>query len=160
MTTPSLARRCAAVAIRVFRSPGLDMFCRFAMAGIFLYAGLPKMFNPQVFLMESRGYQILPDIALPLFSVFLPALEVVVAIALLVGVWPRASASLLMGLMVVFVIAIISAMVRGLDIECGCFITGETSKVDMGLLLRDLVMMALLLPIFAPTRRWLTLWPD
>jgi hypothetical protein len=46
-----------------------------------------------------------------------------------------------MGVMLlVFIIALSSALARGLDINCGCFSVEGGHGVDVGLLIRDILM--------------------
>jgi uncharacterized membrane protein YphA (DoxX/SURF4 family) len=79
----------------------------------------------------------------------LPALEIVLGLALIVGVLIRFSAVLSALLQVAFIIGISSAWARGLEIECGCFGNGgvDTNAAahypwdiarDVGLLLLSL----------------------
>ena len=47
------------------------------------------------------------------------------------------------GLMAVFTLAVLAALVRGLDIECGCFGTADASQVGVVKVLENLGMLAL-----------------
>ncbi|MCX7049305.1 MAG: hypothetical protein NTX50_27940 [Candidatus Sumerlaeota bacterium] len=105
--------------------------------------------------MAVRGYLILPDFAVPLFTVMMPMIEVVAGVCLLLGIWLRPSGAVIGGLILLFLVAIVSALARGIDIECGCF-AGASSKVGLGLILRDIGMLLLLVPIFAARRHWLS----
>ena len=97
-----------------------------------------------------RAYRILPEAIVPTVGHVLPAVEIVVGLALIVGRadagrWPSSSALLF----VAFIIGISSAWSRGLQIDCGCFGGGgfdadATAKYpweiarDVGLLLLSL----------------------
>lgn len=136
----------------------MALVCRVALGVVFLYAGLPKLMAPQAFLIAVRGYMMLPDPVIPLFTIALPAVEVVVGAALVAGVWPRAAALVTAGMVVMFLVAIAQAMVRGIDIECGCFAHGD-ARVGWGLVFRDILMLAMLVPVFLDRRpRWAA-WP-
>jgi uncharacterized membrane protein YphA (DoxX/SURF4 family) len=54
----------------------------------------------------------------------LPVVEIAVGLALLLGVFVRTAAIAAAVLLVVFLVAVGSAWVRGLQIDCGCFGTG------------------------------------
>lgn len=138
--------------------PALALVCRLALAAIFLYAGVPKVARPQLFLVAVRGYLLLPDAAVPIFTVVLPAVEVLAGALLLLGIWVRPSAAVIAGLTAMFLIAIGSAIARGIDIECGCF-AGQTSRVGWSLILRDAAMLVALVPVLAARRHWLCLCP-
>ena len=72
-----------------------------------------------------------PVFAENLVAMTLPWIEVVAALALLVGVRARDGAILAGGSLVVFTVAVIAAFARGLDIECGCFGTADASRVGL-----------------------------
>jgi uncharacterized membrane protein YphA (DoxX/SURF4 family) len=68
---------------------------------------------------------------------YLPFLEIVCGMSLILGKAVRAAAAVAGVLMLIFIIAAIQATVRGLDIRCGCF--GSTGLVESytWLLVRD-----------------------
>jgi hypothetical protein len=71
-------------------------------------------------------------------------LELVIGIGLALGVWSRACALTMAGLMGVFMIALVTAAVRGLDISCGCFEVGEEAAPSslVWAALRDVAFLA------------------
>ena len=73
----------------------------------------------------------------------LPWIEVVVGLMLLTGFWRREAALVSAALLAVFVGAVASALLRGIDIEnCGCFsVTGEGRAAGIKLILGDLAML-------------------
>jgi hypothetical protein len=52
----------------------------------------------------------------------------------------RGSAFWIAVMLLVFIIALSSALARGLDINCGCFSVEGGHGVDVGLLVRDIIM--------------------
>ena len=54
-------------------------------------------------------------------AVFIPALEVILAILLITGKWSRETFITTTVLFIIFDVMIIQAGLRGLDISCGCF---------------------------------------
>jgi len=109
------------------------LVARLVLAVLFLKMGLSKMLDPIDFLKLVREYHMLPETPpcfLNLTAVVLPALEVVCALVLLVGLSVRGAAVTLLGMLVVFTGAI---FLRSLDIhaqggiaycaiqfDCGC----------------------------------------
>jgi len=82
---------------------------------------------------SSRGadsiasFRLMPDVAIPALAVGLPVLEIVTG-GMLIGGWlPRAAAFNAMALCSVFALALVSALARGLEVDCGCFGPGEPS---------------------------------
>ena len=102
---------------------------RLTMAGVFLAAALPKIIDPAGFALAVYRYQALPDFAVNLVAVYLPWLELVVALGLLFHPrWRPAAAIMVVFMMLLFIFAQGQAMARGIDVACGCFSTDPGSK--------------------------------
>ena len=99
---------------------------RIALAIVFIYAAIPKIIDPTQFAQDIDNYKILPYFAVTILAIILPWLELLVGLFLIVGIWLPAAAFITAALNIVFIIAIASAMYRGLDIDCGCFSTGDS----------------------------------
>jgi uncharacterized membrane protein YphA (DoxX/SURF4 family) len=94
---------------------------RVVLAGVFAAAALPKIADPATFATDIVNYRLLPEAATALPAIVLPWIELTAALAVL---WPRSArgAAVLIGaLLLAFIAALLSAIARGLDIECGCF---------------------------------------
>lgn len=89
--------------------------------GTFLvWTGLAKVRQPFSFFEQVLDYDILPIWAAHGMAAVLPVVEVGVGLALLLGVFLSGSCALLLFLGMVFAGAQISALARGLSIDCGC----------------------------------------
>ena len=124
----------------------LGLLCRLAVGGIFIYASLDKLAHPDAFAQAVHHYRMVPIPLLHLFAGLLPVVEIVVGVALVTGFRVRGASLLAATMTVVFMVAIATALARGLDISCGCFHTDGGHGVGMSLLLRDIVLLALCLP--------------
>src|SRR5207249_3414703 len=62
-----------------------------------------------------------PAALVPLAAATLPGIELVLGAALALGVWTRPAGVAATALLTVFTFAIGAALLRGIDIECGCF---------------------------------------
>jgi len=71
----------------------------------------------------------------------IPWLELIIGVFLILGIFVRESAVLGSILMILFIMAIASAMARGLDIECGCFGTKNGSRVGLLRIIEDLAIL-------------------
>jgi putative oxidoreductase len=133
----------------------LTVACSLGAGVVYLYASLDKIQHPAAFAQAIANYRMVPLPLLHTFAWLLPIAEAVVGAALIVG-WQRRGAALLASLMtVMFIIAIATALIRGLDISCGCFDTAAGSSVGMDLLLRDIVLLAAcLVPLMVARDRW------
>jgi uncharacterized membrane protein YphA (DoxX/SURF4 family) len=109
----------------------------FLLSGLFLYAGVIKILNVQRLYQDIQSYRMLPDVVAWWMAHYLPWLEILAALVLL---WPklRVSAAVIIGgLILVFMAALLSAWVRGLDVSCGCFGSGGDINRYGWWLLRD-----------------------
>lgn len=97
------------------------LLARLLVGGVFVYAGAPKAIHPEQFALAINNYRLLPDNLVSLVALIVPWLEVVVGGCLLSGLLTRAAAWLAGLLSAAFAVAVASAVMRGLDIECGCF---------------------------------------
>ena len=94
---------------------------RLVVGGVWLAAGLLKVTDGAASVRAVRAYDLLPESVVPTVGHALPALEIVVGLALVVGALVRGVAVVSALLQVAFIIGISSAWARGLQIDCGCF---------------------------------------
>lgn len=129
-----------------FQSRGLHLVSRWAVAGVFAYAGFQKFADPQAFADSIASFAILPHRLVNLAALFLPPFEVVLALAVVSGYQRRPALLGLVGLLAVFMGALVSAQVRGLAIDCGCFGSeAPSSSAAWRALLRDIPLMSAVL---------------
>lgn len=114
---------------------------RIALGGIFIYAALPKIADPVTFAGSVASYQILPYFWSYFTAAVLPFLELICGVLLVAGYRVRAGALIIAAMNTVFMAVLVSLIVRGLDIDCGCFGEGKTSPWLA--LARDAVFMAM-----------------
>lgn len=124
----------------------LVLICRLVVGGVFIYASLDKLAHPQAFAEAISNYRIVPYSLLHLSAHLLPVVEAVIGTALILGIRQRGAALLSGVLTLVFMVAITSALLRNLDISCGCFNTDGGHSVGLDLLWRDGVLLLLCLP--------------
>lgn len=133
--------------------PVFALICRLALAIIFLYAGIEKVINPIDFAVAIYNYRLLPDYAINLVAVFLPYLEIIIAINFIIGINVRGAALLSTILFLTFAIALTINLARGLDISCGCF--GATSgNINWFYLVRDFFLFCISLIVLFYDRGW------
>ena len=97
-----------------------------AIGGLFIYAGAIKALNPLQFGRDIDNYKMLPWAISVRLAFYLPWLEILCGIALVVRRFYRGALSILTALAGVFIVASMVAKARGIDITCGCF--GHVSK--------------------------------
>ena len=112
------------------------------MIGIlFIYSGVIKVSYPGEFAFAVQNYQLIPDAWTNLVAIVLPWMEIYSGLFLLIGIYPRASALVISLLMLVFILALILAIIRGLDINCGCY--GKETPVDWQKIGEDILILLL-----------------
>ena len=95
---------------------------RLVVLGVFGYAAVTKIAAPDAFAVAIAQYQLTPAWATPFLAVWLPWLELAAVVGLLLlPRWRQAGGWVLIGLLILFLGVIGSAMARGLEINCGCF---------------------------------------
>lgn len=125
----------------------LAWLLRLGLAGLFIYAGAVKAGNPMAFWKDVQAYRLLPENAALAVAFYLPWLEIFCGLALLTPWLCRPSLAILTGLMIVFITALASGWLRGIDLTCGCF--GQPTSTSAGtayawLLGRDLAIIVAL----------------
>jgi uncharacterized membrane protein YphA (DoxX/SURF4 family) len=115
----------------------LAVAIRLALGGVFVYAGAVKVIEPVSFAGSIAAYKLLPYFGNFLVAAVLPWLEVICGLLLIVGCRLKAAALIIILLNLVFMAALTAAIVRGLDIDCGCFRQGGAKSSPWLALLRD-----------------------
>jgi len=123
----------------------LTLALRLVVGGVFIYASLDKLAHPGAFATAISHYRLVPFSLLHASAHLLPVTEMVVGLALVLGIWRRGAALVAAFLTTVFMAAITSALVRGLDISCGCFNTDGGHGVGLDLLWRDGILLLMCL---------------
>jgi uncharacterized membrane protein YphA (DoxX/SURF4 family) len=134
-------------------SPLISLVFRWALGGIFLYAGLIKTCDSHGFAFAIYNYQILPGWMINPMAILMPGVETMVGVSLLLGIRAQAGALVATGLLGVFALALGMSLIRGLDIACGCFGTAcSAGSITWLYLLRDLILMVMSVHIFSLDR--------
>lgn len=117
--TPSLVSRVAS---------WLALRAGFFLGAVFIWAAWKKIFPlgspnpPQVFSSSITAYKLdLPNWLVTFSTFAVPWTEMVAGIALILGLWTRAAASVIVAMLLLFIALGLSAILRGLEIKCGCF---------------------------------------
>lgn len=104
-----------------------------ALAALFIYAGAAKLGDPLEFADTIAAFAILPAALVTLLALALPIFELGCGLLLLVPRTMRIGALAVALISVVFFSALLSALLRGLVLDCGCFGSGAPSRPRMWL---------------------------
>jgi uncharacterized membrane protein YphA (DoxX/SURF4 family) len=141
-------------------SPWLTVRVQIALGLFFVAAALPKLVDPPSFAHMIYNYRLVPGAFVNLMALVMPWLELLAGLALILGLWTRASAFLAGALLLVFVVAISLNLARGNAIDCGCFDVSAANKTVAERLaamrldiVRDLGMLLMVVQIFGAKGR-------
>ena len=95
---------------------------RFVLGLVFIYASVGKILDPKTFAENLIAYQVFDSPQwLKYVAVTLPWIEWFCGIFLILGAFVRSVSVLTTLLLFVFIVGMLSALQRGLQIHCGCF---------------------------------------
>lgn len=123
----------------------LVLVCRAVLGGLFVWASFTKLTDLHAFAEELANYQLLPARVVPWIASTLPGIELVCGLALVAGVRARAASLVVAGMLVVFIAGLSQALVRGIDLRCGCF--GGSDAATWGTVWRDVAMLLAAVPV-------------
>jgi len=115
---------------------------RIALGLTFIWASVDKILYPNQFALMIYNYKMLPPLVIHPMAVILPWLELVTGMVLIIGFWQEGALFIFNALMIIFMIALSTALIRGLDIQCGCFSVDPNADKEIILsLARDFFML-------------------
>jgi len=120
---------------------------RLILGGIFIYAATGKILYPAEFSEAIANYQLVPVKVLNLIAISLPWVEIVAGLLLLNGFRTQSANAIIFLCTCIFSICIFSAVVKGLDINCGCF-TDASRRIGLLSLGEEATMLLMSVCIF------------
>jgi uncharacterized membrane protein YphA (DoxX/SURF4 family) len=121
----------------------ITWFLQLALGSVFIYSGVLKLWKlgPISFTDDIRSFHLLQDPWVAWLAMSLPWLEVFSGLAVIFGPARRGGVLIIVVSLVAFLAAIVQAMVRGIDIICGCFGHEAHSSDAWELIIRDIVLL-------------------
>lgn len=120
-----------------------DWIFRLALGLVFAYAAVEKIFDPAAFALTIDNYRLFPAFSIGPLAIVLPWLEMITALAVLIGgPWKRPAALILAVLLISFMLAVGFNLARGLDFQCGCFGSADGGRrAGLTLLIQDTLLL-------------------
>ncbi len=140
----------------------IALLCRVILGVILIYASIDKIVHQAEFAKAIGNYNVLPFGLENLLGIVLPILELLVGTCLVLGIMLDGSAIIAAGMMIVFIIALSQAMIRGIDINCGCFkVTVENAGQQVGIrrIIEDFLFLGMSLMVLSRGERKWELYP-
>ena len=138
---------------KVMANPWPYRIIRFALAALFIYGGVVKLFDPKAFAATISTYDLVPEVLLPVIAIGLPILEIIAGLALVFDrIWGHHLITVLLAL---FVFVLGYGVLGDLNVDCGCFGAEELNK-QAGLreaFYRDLMLIGIVMP-YLYLARW------
>jgi uncharacterized membrane protein YphA (DoxX/SURF4 family) len=130
-------------------NPQLVLISRVFVGLLFIVSSLDKIVDPAAFAQSVSNYGMLPTWMPMIVATILPWLELLCGLGVLFGLLLRGSSLLLSAMLAVFTFAVLTALLRGLDISCGCF-TQDPSAEHIGWMkiVQDMTLFALTLFLY------------
>ena len=116
---------------KVLNNEYLLLASRLILGFVFILAAVSKTSDPESFALAISNYRLLPDFLINISAIILPWIELCTGLLLLFGISVKENSAICSVLLVIFIGAILISVLRGLDIECGCFGTVDGSKIGL-----------------------------
>ncbi len=115
---------------------------RMVLGVVFIFASIDKIQNPEGFYQAILNYKLINSSGLIVFiATVLPWVELVSGFSLIVGVYTKGGAVLIFLMMLFFTFVVLTALLRNLDIACGCFTQDPNAqKIGLAKLIENLVL--------------------
>lgn len=140
--------------------PWLTIRVQIALGVVFILAALPKLADPPSFAHMIHNYGIVPGWLVNISALTLPWVELLIGVALVLGLWRRTALTITGGLLIAFIAAIGMNLIAGNPIDCGCFDVSSAGKSSQELLgdmiwtiIRDLLLLAGVIQVFLGLHR-------
>ena len=139
----------------LFNNGWVELVFRWILGITFIYASYYKIMSPLDFAKMVYGYSLFPDVLINLIAIYLPFVELISGLALILGIYPRSAALIINGLLLAFILILTINIVRGYEFDCGCFSSGKSGSPKM-MVVRDVIylIMGLQVFLFNGARRW------
>lgn len=131
----------------LFNNSWIEIAFRWILGITFIYASYYKIMSPTDFAKIIYGYNLFPEVLINLIAIFLPFVELITGISLLLGIYPRSAALIINGLLLAFIFILTVNIIRGHEFDCGCFSAKKTGSPKM-MVARDVIYLIMGLQVF------------
>ena len=107
--------------INLFKNINFLLLGRLILGYVFIYASIDKIIDPASFSDIIDNYHITPVLLNNLFALFVPMLELVIGICLIFNLNIKGASFISIALLLWFLFILSQALVRGINVDCGCF---------------------------------------
>lgn len=126
----------------------IQVMMRLVLGGVFLWAGIVKIPDLELFSYTVRAYHLLPDFLILPVTILVPYLECVIGLCLILGFWTQASLLIASSLLITFAGALGTKIYQGVNMSCGCFGFGAERGSLEWVLAQDVLLLSFALVLF------------
>jgi hypothetical protein len=121
-------------------SARIMLLCRLILGALFVWSAVGKLPDMAAFAQDVANYRVVPPVLVPFLASAVVGIELLAGIALVSGWMARPAAIVSAALLAVFIVFLAQALLRGIDLRCGCF--GGDEPASWWTVVRDVVMLA------------------
>ena len=136
----------------------LFLVIRLLLGSMWVWASLDKIQDPAQFSRDIANYHVIPFGLENLSAIVVPWLELLIGMGLIAGVMVNGAALVSSGLMLLFIVLISQAILRGFNIECGCGLK-EGQLVGWDKILENIVFLGASYLVLIRPRKLLEFFP-
>ena len=131
---------------------------RIILGAVFLWASFGKILEPGDFARSISNYHIVPFGIENIVALILPWLELLIGMGLILGIMVDGSVQISAILLIMFILMIGQAMLRGFNIECGCGLK-EGEMIGLNKILENIVILGGAYIVMQRKKRFFEIFP-
>ncbi len=128
---------------RIFSNNYFLLISRLILGFVFIYAASEKITDPVEFAESIYNYKIFPFFIINFISIILPWIELITGLFLIFGIALKESVFIINILTLLFILLIGISLIRGLNINCGCFGTNNGETIGIKKIIEDFILLLL-----------------
>ena len=136
----------------------LIVITRIILGATFLWASFGKILEPGDFARSISNYHIVPFGIENIIALILPWLELLIGMGLILGIMVDGSVQISAILLIMFILMIGQAMLRGFNIECGCGLK-EGEMIGLNKILENIVFIGGAYIVMQRRKRFFEIFP-
>ena len=136
----------------------LIVITRIILGAVFLWASFGKIMEPSDFARSISNYHIVPFGIENIIALILPWLELLIGMGLILGIMVDGSVQISAILLIMFILMIGQAMLRGFNIECGCGLK-EGEMIGLNKILENIVFIGGAYIVMQRRKRFFEIFP-
>mgnify|MGYP001213712753 FL=1 len=136
----------------------LIVITRIILGAVFLWASFGKIMEPGDFARSISNYHIVPFGIENIIALILPWLELLIGMGLILGIMVDGSVQISAILLIMFILMIGQAMLRGFNIECGCGLK-EGEMIGLNKILENIVFLGGAYIVMQRKKRFFEIFP-